>query len=544
MSQKKDFFQLHEAPEALLIHLIQSTCRFLSLLYLPYFPAYKMTPNFSRPVTPTAAMCPLRVLLLWALLCLVRGNSPEEIFTRSGSDLLLPIRHNLTLNSAVGQSCDGFSWDYREFSGPPKATHKGCTLSKHFPNVRISENGSLIIHNVTPENDGMYGVRLHNSTGDVIQRDDYIIHVAGKTWEEIFTRPGSDLLLPIRRNLTLIHTDRRRCDGIEWKYRKSSTHNAILILRHRDCTPIVYNERISPNVRISENGSLTIHNVTPENDGIYSMNIHNSTGHVIQRDHYIIHVEVPVSVPVLNVSCHRNGSAEISCRVEEGTNPNIRVSVIGGSQGSYSASSNNITAIVESPGPWNITCSVENGVSKSEMSKPEVTCPGYSPSVQEEIITRLGSDLILPISRHLTLNGTDIQSCDWFFWHYKESTRKKNRGITRHLDCMLTEYKYFPNVRTSENGSLIIQNVTSENDGIYSVDIYNSTGHHILRDKYTVYVQGKSHPMATYSPSSVLPAPCLYIHTLYRSWERRMYNLPRPHHSHPDPQCSALLRLL
>ncbi|XP_072254594.1 T-cell surface antigen CD2 isoform X3 [Pyxicephalus adspersus] len=375
MSQKKDFFQLHEAPEALLIHLIQSTCRFLSLLYLPYFPAYKMTPNFSRPVTPTAAMCPLRVLLLWALLCLVRGNSPEEIFTRSGSDLLLPIRHNLTLNSAVGQSCDGFSWDYREFSGPPKATHKGCTLSKHFPNVRISENGSLIIHNVTPENDGMYGVRLHNSTGDVIQRDDYIIHVAGKTWEEIFTRPGSDLLLPIRRNLTLIHTDRRRCDGIEWKYRKSSTHNAILILRHRDCTPIVYNERISPNVRISENGSLTIHNVTPENDGIYSMNIHNSTGHVIQRDHYIIHVEVPVSVPVLNVSCHRNGSAEISCRVEEGTNPNIRVSVIGGSQGSYSASSNNITAIVESPGPWNITCSVENGVSKSEMSKPEVTCP-------------------------------------------------------------------------------------------------------------------------------------------------------------------------
>ncbi|KAM5125388.1 LOW QUALITY PROTEIN: uncharacterized protein ACMZJ9_022217, partial [Mantella aurantiaca] len=84
---------------------------------------------------------------------------------------------------------------------------------------------------------------------------------------------------------------------------------------------------------------------------------------------------VPVSVPVLNVSCLRNGSAEISCRVEAGTKPNISLSVIGGSQEKYSTSANKITAIVGSPGPWNVTCSVKNGVSQLEESRAGVTCP-------------------------------------------------------------------------------------------------------------------------------------------------------------------------
>ncbi|XP_077335687.1 uncharacterized protein LOC143981587 [Lithobates pipiens] len=196
----------------------------------------------------------------------------------------------------------------------------------------------------------------------------------GNVPEEIFTRPGSDLLLPVRIHLTLNHTDRWRCDEIEWKYEGPTKHLGPRIFIHRGCTPRKP-ERLLSNIRISENGSLIISNVTPENDGIYSVVIHNSAGHLIQTDNYTVHVEVPVSVPDLNVSCLRNGSAEISCRVEEETKPNISLSVIGGSQERYSASANNIAAIVEPPGPWNITCTVENGVSRSEESRAGVTCP-------------------------------------------------------------------------------------------------------------------------------------------------------------------------
>ncbi|KAM5125993.1 uncharacterized protein ACMZJ9_021840 [Mantella aurantiaca] len=193
--------------------------------------------------------------------------------------------------------------------------------------------------------------------------------------EEIFTRPGSDLLLPIRRHLTLNHTDRYKCDGIEWKFIDPPRHDGTRIFKHSACKLPNKENHLFPNISLSENGSLIISNVTRENDGIYSVDISNSGGDLIQRDNYTVHVEVPVSVPVLNVSCLRNGSAEISCTVEAGTKPNISLSVIGGFQENYSASANKITAIVRSPGPWNVTCSVKNGVSQMEGKRAEVTCP-------------------------------------------------------------------------------------------------------------------------------------------------------------------------
>ncbi|XP_077335682.1 uncharacterized protein LOC143981586 isoform X2 [Lithobates pipiens] len=345
---------------------------------------------FTRPETPTAAMCPLRVLLpcplrvllswplrvllLWALLCPGTGKV-QEIFTQPGSDLLIPIRRHLTLNRTDRWRCDRIMWYYDKYPGVWKkiAHHWNCDPSdvRYFPNTRISENGSRIISNVTPENDGRYRVHIHISTGRRIQKDYYTVHVEGKV-QEIFTWPGSDLLIPIRRHLTLNPTDRGRCDWIYWYYEKSPRVWK-KISQHRNCDPS--DLRYFPNTRISENGSLIISNVTPENDGIYMVYIYNSTRHLIQRDDYFIHVEVPVSVPLLHVSCLRNGSAEISCRVEEGTKPNIHLSVIEGSQERYFTSANNMTAIVGSPGPWNITCTVENGVSQSEESRAGVTCP-------------------------------------------------------------------------------------------------------------------------------------------------------------------------
>ncbi|XP_077335628.1 uncharacterized protein LOC143981558 isoform X1 [Lithobates pipiens] len=192
---------------------------------------------------------------------------------------------------------------------------------------------------------------------------------------EIFTRPGSDLLIPIRHHVTLNHPDTGRCDRIDWHYKYPTGHYYITIQEHWGCRLRKSDNIPSPNTRLSENGSLIISNVTPENDGRYRVIIYSSAGHHTQIDYYTVHVEVPVSVPLLHVSCPRNGSAEISCRVEEGTKPNIRLSVIGESQKRHSTSTNNITAIVGSPGPWNITCTVENGVSRSEESRAGVTCP-------------------------------------------------------------------------------------------------------------------------------------------------------------------------
>ncbi|XP_040190077.1 uncharacterized protein LOC120921629 [Rana temporaria] len=148
---------------------------------------------------PTAAMCPLcvlllcplRVLLLWALLCPGTGNVPsvqEEIFTRPGSDLLLPVNRHLTLTHINKMRCDRIEWRYKDRPRHTEARiflHRECTLDRYkialFPNMKISENGSLIISNVTPENDGIYFVYIENSVGRHIQRHYYTVHVEGKS---------------------------------------------------------------------------------------------------------------------------------------------------------------------------------------------------------------------------------------------------------------------------------------------------------------------------------------------------------------------------
>ncbi|XP_077340622.1 uncharacterized protein LOC143984205 [Lithobates pipiens] len=129
-------------------------------------------------------MCPLCVLLLWALVCPARGDDvQEEIFTQPGSDLLLPIRRNLTLNHTK-MRCDQFTWNYKKSPGHWEggiAEHTYCVLSefKYFTNTRISENGSLIISNVTLENNGTYSLNIYNSRRDHIQTADYTVHVEG-----------------------------------------------------------------------------------------------------------------------------------------------------------------------------------------------------------------------------------------------------------------------------------------------------------------------------------------------------------------------------
>ncbi|XP_040190093.1 uncharacterized protein LOC120921643 [Rana temporaria] len=463
---------------------------------------------------------PLRVLVLWALLCPGTGNIPsiqEFITTQPGSDLLLPIRLHLTLNHTDTRRCDWIIWYMKSYGQSDEiAEHRNCDLSenKDFPNTRISENGSLIISNVTLENSGiMYSVDIYNSTGKLIQTDDYIVNVERNGIQEfVTTRPGSDLLLPIRLHLTLNHTDTRRCDRIIW-YMKSYGQSDE-IAEHRNCD--LSENKDFPNTRISENGSLIISNVILENSGImYSVDIYNSTGKLIQTDDYIVNVEgkgvqeeiftrpgSDLLFPIrLNLtlshpdrercdwfSWYYEHSPELGeeiaihvvCDLSESKLfPNTRISENG------SLIISNVT--LENDGIYRVATYRRGSLIQTDYYTVHVEGGG----VQEEIFTRPGSDLLLPMRLPLTLNHPDTRRCDEFTWYYKESLKKWKR-IADRWDCELYESRHFPNTRISVNGSLIISHVTLENDGRYGVEIYNSTGHRILTDLYTVHVEGES----------------------------------------------------
>ncbi|XP_018430174.1 PREDICTED: uncharacterized protein LOC108802820 [Nanorana parkeri] len=88
---------------------------------------------------------------------------------------------------------------------------------------------------------------------------------------------------------------------------------------------------------------------------------------------------VPVSDPVLEVTCLHNGSSEISCRVEKGTDLSIFLTVIGGSEGYNVTSSERTVRVtvppVSPPDSWNISCLVKNNIGERSTNEIREPCP-------------------------------------------------------------------------------------------------------------------------------------------------------------------------
>ncbi|XP_073470728.1 uncharacterized protein [Aquarana catesbeiana] len=93
---------------------------------------------------------------------------------------------------------------------------------------------------------------------------------------------------------------------------------------------------------------------------------------------------VPVSDPVLDVRCLQNGSAEISCWVEKGTDPSIYLNVIAELEVYNVTSSERTVRVtvppVSPPDSWNISCSSMNDISERSTNQTHDACPGESRS--------------------------------------------------------------------------------------------------------------------------------------------------------------------
>ncbi|XP_053312701.1 uncharacterized protein LOC128474400 isoform X1 [Spea bombifrons] len=186
---------------------------------------------------------------------------------------------------------------------------------------------------------------------------------------EISAALGSQVLIPMEIEL---RRDSSRCDEFTWKYRYKNDFKASLLAKSRNCR-----EPTVQRLRISENGSLEIPDAAREDSGIYTVEVHDSGGKLIHSANYTLYIQAPVSDPLLRVSCRPDGSAEISCRVQNGSDPTYSLSVNGrlelDSVSSVSGSGVNIT--VSSAPPWNISCSVRNRISERNSSLISESCP-------------------------------------------------------------------------------------------------------------------------------------------------------------------------
>ncbi|XP_075119138.1 uncharacterized protein LOC142194009 [Leptodactylus fuscus] len=114
---------------------------------------------------------------------------------------------------------------------------------------------------------------------------------------------------------------------------------------------------------------------------MYTIKVTNPNGGALHEQYYTLQVQAPLSVPLLNVSCHQDGGADILCRTDTGDDPWFSIMVNGHLLLENSTSSRTVegttevTVPVTLPRPWDVTCSVRNHVSNNQTRKTQVTCP-------------------------------------------------------------------------------------------------------------------------------------------------------------------------
>ncbi|CAH2218635.1 peroxidasin homolog isoform X1 [Pelobates cultripes] len=180
---------------------------------------------------------------------------------------------------------------------------------------------------------------------------------------------GSQVILPMEVTLYRNLMKRFTCDQFEWFYKNQSSSTRLGF-------NIKCGEAVKPpaRMRISENGSLEIANVTTEDSGKYTVRVNSgSDGKLSHSKNFTLSVQVPVSDPILDVSCHMNGSAVISCQVQNGSDPEYSLSVNG--EMPVIINSSVISIIEPSSAPWNINCSVRNRISRRESNLTAKNCP-------------------------------------------------------------------------------------------------------------------------------------------------------------------------
>ncbi|XP_075053616.1 uncharacterized protein LOC142139687 isoform X3 [Mixophyes fleayi] len=193
----------------------------------------------------------------------------------------------------------------------------------------------------------------------------------GRDHTEIFTRPGSSVTLHMRYQVTVDHQDTAKCDEIEWKWNNSAT--GFLLVKSRRCNVTKYVNKSVSNYEISEDGNLTLYNVTTESAGDYTVTVRNTIGTVLYTEDYTLHVHIPLSHVAANIFCLPDGSAQASCWVDNRTNPYYSWSLDGKSLQGRSISTYSQISL-PSPVSGNLTCNVTNNI--SDISKSIIIfCP-------------------------------------------------------------------------------------------------------------------------------------------------------------------------
>ncbi|XP_044142886.1 Fc receptor-like protein 5 isoform X2 [Bufo gargarizans] len=369
--------------------------------------------------------------VLCVFLSMVQG---EDIFTRSGSDVLLPLRYNL---STEKDKCDVFIWEwsYNGSSSSPISRSVRCKMRRYnitkFTNDNTSKDGHLTLTAVTKNNSGIYTVTVRNVGGNLILQENYNLQVQ---------EPVSELLL----NVSCLP------DG-----------GADIVCRTDVGDDPKFSIMVNGGFRLENStSSRTVGDANEVNVPAVSPGPWNITCSVRNRvsesetNKKEVICPVPPSDLVLEDLCLQNGSLQVSCSVENGTDLLFSLSVNNTLLEESTKEQKRVIVTLSSSGPWHVNCSARNDLGEKSKTKSYPACPVppsdpvlgiscYNGSLQISCSVEKGTDPIFSLSvngilllenvqnEQKMVNYTSSSSGPWnVYCSVRNNLGEKNKSVT------------------------------------------------------------------------------------------------------------------
>ncbi|KAM5125391.1 uncharacterized protein ACMZJ9_022214 [Mantella aurantiaca] len=186
---------------------------------------------------------------------------------------------------------------------------------------------------------------------------------------DLYAAAGDEMVIPLETRLN--RTSGQFCNTYVWKYLESPQKYLMDIAGlDSNCKRT---ECVRPGCTLTGNGSLHLHHVTHRDTGLYTIiTYHTNRAKNTHRD-FQLHVLDVVSEPVVELQCVSNESLLVTCSVEDGTGPQILLTING--ERFMESGMGRINVTKSFPPPWNISCSANNEVSHRETAVSSTACP-------------------------------------------------------------------------------------------------------------------------------------------------------------------------
>ncbi|XP_069491825.1 uncharacterized protein [Ambystoma mexicanum] len=320
--------------------------------------------------------------MAWLYLCLLfyaafgppsaeeECNGTTTVYVALGGSALLQITDSD--RAFCGARCH-FQWRTRSDSWPVAVEWSPSSITPcwHMAHCRLFPNGSLEMSHITPDRVQEYAA-LMMAVDEALRPEEweiklkcFLVRRQGPSSAEeecngttaVYAAPGGSALLQI--------TDSDQAffpEGCNF-YWSRSRGDSMIVAAALDPSRITRCWK-TRDCRILRGGSLALTHITPEDGGHYTAFMwpvdpgFRPEEQKTKRKCFLLHLQDPVSTPEVNYTCHLNARVQLSCLMENGTDPSYSWSV----NGTPSWLPSRVVEMSYESVLRNVTCTVKNHV--------------------------------------------------------------------------------------------------------------------------------------------------------------------------------------